>query len=66
MRMSTQIKELVAEKKILEEKVVALHATVKSADAMVELAVTSAVMKEKAARLSRRPGRGQEQTVNNA
>lgn len=43
--------------KILDEKVVALIAQMKSADAMVELAVTSAIMKEKAQ---------QEQAVNSA
>lgn len=57
MRMSARITELVAEKKILDEKVVALIAQMKSADAMVELAVTSAIMKEKAQ---------QEQAVNSA
>lgn len=57
MRMSARITELVAEKKNLDEKVVALIAQMKSADAMVELAVTSAIMKEKAQ---------QEQAVNSA
>ncbi|KAL1525260.1 hypothetical protein AB1Y20_020125 [Prymnesium parvum] len=48
MRMSARITELVAENKVLEEKVLAQLAQMKSADAMVELAVTSAIMKEKA------------------